>query len=158
TAYTLSRQRTVAQSLRGSSSAAARNLTTLQRRLAEVDAELQQTDPDLLASLPGEAEPLAEDNATSGSAASRTNDADTSLQRPATTSAESALLAYERHDLLRKIESARRTYGRTSTDSLVAPSYTEVVDRTSPQDATPEAATPLIPLGVALALAVAAAL
>src|SRR5690606_29166337 len=79
------------------------------------------------------------------------------LQLPATTSAESALLAYERHDLLRKIESARRTYGRTSTDSLVAPSYTEIVDRTSPQDATPEPATPLIPLGVALALAVAAA-
>lgn len=153
TAYTLTRQRIVAQSLRSSSAAAARNVTTLQRRLAEVETELQQIDPELLANLPGEAEPLAEDNGTS-----RSNEAETSLQLPATTSADSALLAYERHDLLRKIESARRTYGRTSTDSLVAPSYTEIVDRTTPQDATPEAATPLIPLGLALALAVAAAI
>jgi polysaccharide biosynthesis transport protein len=129
---------------------AQRTLTTLQDRLAEVEAELGRVDPDLLAALPDTAAPP--DDTTSADSADPAGDA-ASLHLPASTPIETLLLASERQDLLRQIETARRAYAQSSTDAIVPQNYATVVQRVAPEDVTPEPPTPLIPIGIAVAAA-----
>jgi hypothetical protein len=149
-AYRAARRRTVADGSRGESLSAQAALTTLQERFSQVEAELQQIDPDLLASLPDTAEPVDEDVNAS--------EEPIRIDLPTTTPIETQLLVYERQDLLRRIETARRSFAQSRTNALVPNSFATVVERVAPEDITPEPLTPLIPIGVALGVAVLVAL
>jgi Mrp family chromosome partitioning ATPase len=151
-AYVVARGQSVAEGSRGQSQGAQISLATLQQRLGEVDAELQRLAPDLLDSLPTSARPEKEDASTG-------DDEDAfAVDLPASTPIPIQLLVYERQDLLRKIESARRSYAQGSTNALVPQPYATVVERVAPENVTPEPLTPLIPIGVALGLAAVLAL
>jgi Mrp family chromosome partitioning ATPase len=155
-AYTAARRRTVAEGSLAASQAAQANLTTLQERLVQVEAELEQTDPELLASLPDTAAPI-EDESTTGPADDGTGE-EPNLQLPATTPIATQLLAYERQDLMGRIEAARRRFAESTTTALVPHAFATLVERVEPENVTPEPPSPLVPAGVALALAVLAAL
>jgi Mrp family chromosome partitioning ATPase len=148
--YLVARRQSVAQESRAVSESSQGALTRLQQRLAEVEAELQRTDPELLARLPDTEEPLDEDASTDEEAST--------LDLAASTPIETQLLVYERQDLLRKIETARRTYARGSTDAIVPQSYASIVQRVPAEDITPEPPTPLIAIGVAVGVAALLAL
>jgi succinoglycan biosynthesis transport protein ExoP len=149
-AYIDARRTSVADQSLGASQAAQYSIAALEARFQEVETQLQQRDPDLLARLPDNVQPTDEDNGT--------DEAADTLQLPASTSLTNQLLAYERQDLLRKMEDARRTYARGSTDAIVPQPYATVVERVTPEDVTPEPLTPLIPIGAALGLAALLAL
>ena len=149
-AYRAARRRTVADGSRGESMSAQASLTTLQERLNQVEAELDRIDPELLERLPDTAEPLDEDP--------NTEEGPVDIDIPATTSIETQLLVYERLDLLRRIETARRNFAQSSTNALVPNPYATVVERVAPESVTPEPPTPLIPIGVALGAAALVAL
>jgi Mrp family chromosome partitioning ATPase len=149
-AFMGARRGLVAAGSNGQAQAAEAALTRLQQRFSEVEAALERIDPDLLASLPDSAEPLDEETAT--------GEADLGVTLPPTTPIETQKLVYERADLLRKIESARRTYAQSSTDTIVPDAHASIVERITPEDITPEPPTPLIPIGVAVGIAVLLAL
>jgi Mrp family chromosome partitioning ATPase len=150
TAYATARRQAVAGGSQGVRDAAQRNITTLQDRFAEVEAELGRIDADLLAALPDTAAPLDDQTSADEDAAA--------LDVPASLPIETQLLVYERWDLLRQIETARRTYAQGSTDAIVPQSYADVVERIAPEQITPELPSPLIPIGVAIAVAALLAL
>jgi Mrp family chromosome partitioning ATPase len=145
-AYLGARRQSVAAGSRGESQRAQAALTRLQQRFTEVEAELRQIDPELLASLPDTAEPADEDPGS--------DEPPTGINLPGSAPIETQLLVYERQDLLQKIETARRTYAQGSTDTIVPQPYATVVERVAPKDITPEPPTPLIPIGVAVGVAV----
>jgi Mrp family chromosome partitioning ATPase/phosphoglycolate phosphatase-like HAD superfamily hydrolase len=149
-AFIAARRQAVAAGSRGTSQGAETALTRLQERFNEVEAELRRIDPELLAALPDTAAPADEDTATA--------DQEPGIDLPATTPIETQKLAYERQDLLRQIESARRSYAQGSTDAIVPDAHAAIVERVPPQDITPEPPTPLIPIGVALGVAALLAL
>jgi polysaccharide biosynthesis transport protein len=149
-AYIAARRASVAEESRGASQAAQFSIAQLAARFEEVEAELQQRDPDLLARLPENVQPTDDDNGT--------DEAGDTLPLPASTPLVTQLLAYERQDLLQKMEDARRTYARGSTNAIVPQPYATVVERVDPADVTPEPLTPLIPIGAALGLAAVLAL
>jgi Mrp family chromosome partitioning ATPase len=148
--YQAARRRNVANESRAQGLSAQARLKTLQERFNQVEAELQRIDPELLASLPETAEPLDEDTPAAEEPAG--------VEVTATVPIETQLLVYERRDLLRQIESARRTFAQASTNALVAVPFATVVERVAPEDITPEPPTPLIPIGVAFGVAVLVAL
>src|SRR5262245_19525065 len=150
-AYVASRRRVVAEGSQTQSQSAQATLTTLQQRLVEVEAQLEQIDPDLLASLPDSAEPPEEGTAGNPSAP-------TDILLPANTPPETTLLVYERNDLMGRIEAARRDFAENTTTALVPHAFANVVERDDPENVTPERLTPLVPLGVALGLALLLAL
>jgi Mrp family chromosome partitioning ATPase len=150
TAYIDARRASVADGSRGASQGAQFSIARLQDRLAEVEAALERRDPELLASLPDTAQPVDENAGT--------DEETSSLNLPASTPLQTELLAYERQDLIRKIEAARQAYARGSTDALVPQSYATVVERVAPENVTPAPPTPLIPIGAAVGLAVLLAL
>jgi Mrp family chromosome partitioning ATPase len=150
-AYLGARRQAVAGGSTGESQSARAGLTRLQQRFTEVEAELQRVDPELLAALPDTAPPVDEGGAG-------TDEPAPSLDLPATTPIDTQLLAYERQDLLRQIETARRNYAQSSTDAIVPQSYANIVERDDPENVTPEPLTPLIPIGVAVGMAVLLAL
>jgi Mrp family chromosome partitioning ATPase len=146
-AYLGSRRRTVAEGSQVQSQAAQANLATLQDRLVQVEAELQAIDPELLDSLPDIVEPIDEGTGTQPN-----------VGLPATTPIATQLLVYERQDLLGRIEATRRSFAESRSTALVPTAFATVVERVEPKDVTPEPMSPLIPVGVALGLAVLAAL
>jgi tyrosine-protein kinase len=150
-AYVGSRRRAVAELSQTQSLAAQTTLATLQERLVQVEAELGQVDPDLLDSLPDTAEPPAE--GTAGTAAAQAG-----ILLPANTPPATAQLVYERQDLMSRIEGARREFAEGATTALVPHAFATVVERNDPEDVTPEPLTPLVPVGVAVGLALLAAL
>jgi Mrp family chromosome partitioning ATPase len=166
--YLAARRESVATGSRGQSQAAEAALGRLQQRFTEVEDELRRIDPDLLAGLPDAPTPAddaanAADNAADNGADNAADDeasggASSGLDLPVTTPIETQKLAYERQDLLRKIDNARRTYAQGSTDAIVPQSYATIVERVAPENITPPPPTPLIPVAVALAVAVLAAL
>jgi Mrp family chromosome partitioning ATPase/phosphoglycolate phosphatase-like HAD superfamily hydrolase len=141
-AFGTARRQAVAAGSRGTSQGAEAALTRLQERFTEVEDELQRIDPELLAKLPDTAEPLDEDTAT--------EEQSPGIDLPATTPIETQKLAYERQDLLRRIESARRNYAEGSTTAIVPDGYATIVERVTPEDITSAPPTPLIPIGVAV--------
>ena len=149
-AYQAARRRTVAEGSRSDSLSAQASLGTLQERFNQVEAELRQIDPDLLASLPDAAEPLAED-APDG-------EEPTGVDVPPTTPIETQLLVYEREDLLRRIDAARRNFAQATTNALVPTSFATVVERVAPENITPEPPGPMIPIAATLGAAVLLAL
>jgi Mrp family chromosome partitioning ATPase len=149
-AYMGARRGLVATVSTGQSQSAEAALTRLQQRFTEVEAELQRIDPELLASLPDRAEPLDE--------GATPDEQGTDLGLPATTPIETQKLVYERQDLLRQIEAARRSYAQGTTNAIVPQSYGSIVERVAPEDITPEPPTPLIPIGVAVGVAALLAL
>jgi Mrp family chromosome partitioning ATPase len=149
-AFTGARRQMVAAGSRATSQGAEAALTRFQERFIEVEAELQQINPELLADLPDTAEPLDEDTTTEKQPPD--------LELPATIPIATQKLVYERQDLLRNIESTRRAYAKASTDAIVPDAYASTVERVSPKDMTPEPPTPLIPIGVAVAVAALLAL
>jgi Mrp family chromosome partitioning ATPase len=152
TAYLGARRQAVAGGSLGQSEGAKHAIEALQERFADVEAQLKRLDPDLLASLPDSAEP-PEDEATGAE-----EDEASSLDIPASTPIEIQLLAYERQDLLRQIEEARRRYAQGTTDFIVPEPYATIVERVAPENVTPELPTPLIPIGVAVGVAALLAL
>jgi Mrp family chromosome partitioning ATPase len=150
TSYVAARRQSVTQRSIGQSQIAQGALTRLQQRFNEVEAELQRIDPELLAGLPDTAEPLDEDASTDEEASG--------VDLPASTPIDTTLLVYERQDLLRKIETARRDYAQGSTDVIVPQSYATIVEWVPPEDITPEPLTPLIPIAVAIGVAALLAL
>jgi succinoglycan biosynthesis transport protein ExoP len=145
-AYLAARRQAVADGSNGERDDAHQALATLQRRFSEVEAELQRIDPLLLEILPDTAAP-------SDSDANEEEEADLTINLPASTPIRTQLLVSERQDLLGKIADARQTYARNSTDTLVPQSYATVVERIAPHQITPEPPSPLIPVGVAVAVA-----
>jgi len=149
-AYTAARRRSVSNESRAQSQSAQANLTRLGERFAEVDAAVRQIDPELWTTLPDTAKPLDEDSGT--------DEEPTAVELPPTTPMEIRLLVYERQDLLRRIESAQQAYAQGSTNALVPQQYATVVERVAPENITPEPLTPLIPVGIAIGVAVLLAL
>jgi polysaccharide biosynthesis transport protein len=149
-AYIDARRASVAEGSRSSSQGAQLSIAQLEDRFEEVEAQLQQRDPDLLASLPDSAQPAAEDNGT--------DEEPDALRLPTSTPLQTQLLAYERRDLLRKMDAARRAYAQGSTDAIVPQTYATIVERVPAENITPEPLTPLIPIGAAVGLAVLLAL
>ncbi len=146
TAYLAARRYSVGTGSLAQSEGAKHAIQTLQDRFDEVEAELRRLDPNLLASLADSAEPL--DDEPTG-----TEEEASSLDLPASMPIETQLLAYERQDLLRQIEAARRTYAQGSTDTIVPKPYATIVERVAAENVTPELPTPLIPIGVAVGVA-----
>jgi tyrosine-protein kinase len=160
-AYIVARRTSVSEGSREASQGAEFSLAQLQDRFNDVEAELRQIDPELLARLPDSAQPANDDAGTSAQPANEdagTDEGATALRLAASTPIHTQLLAYERQELLRKIETARRTYARGSTDSLVPQSFATIVERVAPENITPEPLTPLIPIGVAVGVAAVLAL
>ena len=160
-AYVAARREAVAAGSRGQRDGAQGALSTLQDRFVAVDAELQQLDPDLLASLPDSAEPSA-DAGTRGDTgtgeSTGTGDEAPAIDLPPSTPIEITLLVYERQNLLGQMEAVRRSYGQSSTDSIVPQAHATIVERVVPEQITPELPTPLIPIGIAIAVAALLAL
>jgi Mrp family chromosome partitioning ATPase len=150
-AYIAARRQAVGEGSRGQSQGAQVSLATLQQRLGEVEAELRRLDPELLASLPDSAEP-EDDQATTD------DDRGPTVDLPGSTPIDLQLLVYERQDLLRRIESARRSYAQGTTDSLVPQPYATIVERVAPENITPEPPGPMIPIAATLGAAVLLAL
>jgi Mrp family chromosome partitioning ATPase len=155
-AYLAARRESVATGSRGQSQAAEAALGRLQQRFTEVEAELRRVDPDLLASLPDV--PTPADDAADVADNIADDEASGGLDLPVTTPIETQKLAYERQDLLRKIDDARRSYAQGSTDAIVPQSFATIVERVVPENITPPPPTPLIPVAVAIAVAALAAL
>jgi succinoglycan biosynthesis transport protein ExoP len=149
-AYINARRAVVAQGSVSSSQGAQFAIAQLQERLDEVEAQLQERDPDLLASLPDSVQPVDEDNGT--------DEVADAPRLPPSTPLLTQLLAYERQDLLGKMEAARRAYAQGSTDAIVPQSFATVVERVAPENVAREPLTPLIPIGAALGLAAVLAL
>jgi Mrp family chromosome partitioning ATPase len=145
-AYVAARRQAVADGSDGARDDAQQALTTLQGRFSEVEAELQRIDPLLLEILPDMAAPSDGD-------ANDEEDAGPTINLPASTPIRTQLLVSERMDLLGKIADARQTYARSSTDTLVPQSYATLVERIAPHRITPAPPSPLIPVGVAVAVA-----
>jgi Mrp family chromosome partitioning ATPase len=153
-AYLVQRRQTVAGGSSGESQAAESSLTTLQNRFNEVEAELRTIDPELLASLPDTSAPTGDD-----AEADAATDAETpAVDLPASTPIPTQKLVYERQELLGRIEQARRTYARGVSNALVPRAFATIVERVPPEDITPAAPTPLIPVGVAVGVAALLAL
>jgi Mrp family chromosome partitioning ATPase len=150
TSYLGARRQAVATGSRAQSMGAEGALDRLQERLGEVETDLRRIDPELLDSLPDTGEPIDQDPS---SATASTAEEPPGVDLPASTPIETQLLVYERQDLLRQIETARRNYGKGSTDAIVPQSYATIVERVTAEDITPEPVTPLIPIGVALGVA-----
>jgi Mrp family chromosome partitioning ATPase len=144
-AYLGARRQSVAAGSVAESQSAEAALNRLQQRFTQVEAELQRIDPELMATLPDTAEPIDPDT---GSV-----EENPGVELPATIPIETQLLIYERQDLLRQIETARRRYAQGSTNTLVPQSYATIVERVVPEDVTPEVPSPLIPIGVAIGVA-----
>jgi Mrp family chromosome partitioning ATPase len=149
-AFMGARRGLVAAGSTGQSQSAEAALTRLQERFTEVEAALQRIDPELLASLPDTAKPLDED--------ATPEEQPPDVQLPATTPIETQKLVYERMDLLRQIESARRSYAQGTTGAIVPQPYASIVERVAAEDITPEPPSPLIPIGVAVGVAALLAL
>jgi Mrp family chromosome partitioning ATPase len=149
-AFIAARRAAVAGGFRSASQGAEASLGRLQQRFNEVEAELRRIDPELLDALPDTAAPEDDDPAT--------DEQEPGIDLPATTPIDIQKFVYERQDLLRQIETARRSYGEGSTNSIVPQSYATVVERVPPEDITPEPPTPLIPIGVAVGVAALVAL
>jgi Mrp family chromosome partitioning ATPase len=153
-AYLVQRRQTVAGGSSGESQAAESSLTTLQNRFNEVEAELRTIDPELLASLPDTAAPTGDD-----AEADAATEGDTpSIDLPASTPISTQKLVFERQELLGRIEEARRTYARGVSNALVPRPFATIVERVPPENVTPAAPTPLIPVGVAVGVAALLAL
>jgi Mrp family chromosome partitioning ATPase len=150
TAYIRARRAAVAEGLRQQRMSARASVTALEDRRANVESELRAADPDLLASLPDRADPVDEDTATGEEAPV--------IDLPESTPLDTKLLVYERQDLLAQIESTRRSYARSSTESIVPNPHATVVERMAPEQITPEPPSPLIPIAVAIGIAAALAL
>jgi Mrp family chromosome partitioning ATPase len=158
-AYMASRRRTVAEGSQAESLATQANLGTLQQRLAQVEAELEQIDPDLLASLPDTAGALDEGTGEdTGGGTDEETSVEPNVELPASTPLATTLLVYERQDLIGRIEAGRRNFAESNTTALVPHAFATLAERVEPEDVTPEPPTPLIPIAVALGLAVLAAL
>jgi Mrp family chromosome partitioning ATPase len=153
-AYVAARRNAVAAGSRGAREGAQSALATLQDRFAEVEAELRRIDPDLLASLPDTVEPRTDTGTGDGTTSEDpgTGGEDAAID-PATTPLETQLLVAERQDLLAQIERARESYAQSSTDSIVPQAHATVVERVAPEQITPELPSPLIPIGIAIAVA-----
>jgi Mrp family chromosome partitioning ATPase len=150
TAYIAARRGFVAQGSRSSSQGAQLSLARMQERFGEVDAELRRLDPELAASLPDSEEPI-------DPAADAEQEAP-AIDLPASTPIDVQLLVSERQELLRRIATARQNYANGSNDALVPQSFAQVVERVAPQNVTPDAPTPLIPIAAGLGAAVLLAL
>ncbi|HEX6418417.1 MAG TPA: hypothetical protein VFZ77_07965 [Acidimicrobiales bacterium] len=146
-AYLAARRRRVAAVAGQARDAARVAATSLRERLDEVDAELNRLDPDLLASLP-DAPPIEE--ATPGAAQ---GEEEIAVELPDATPLEVELLAYERQNTLRRLEQYRQSYARSSTETLVPNAYATILEKVGPKQVTPEAPSPLPPIGAALGLA-----
>ncbi|HKA85607.1 MAG TPA: hypothetical protein VKD21_17170 [Acidimicrobiales bacterium] len=161
-AYIKARRALVAQASEGASQAAQVSLGLLQKRFADVEAALRRLDPALLDRLPDSAPPTdgaqPSDSAQPAEEDAPTDEQLRTLNLPASTPIEIQLAAYERQDLLRKIESARRTYAQGTTDAIVPQSFAQTVERVIPEDITREPLSPLIPIGAAVGLALLFAL
>jgi hypothetical protein len=161
-AYLAARRQSVAQGFQSQRDGARAAVGRLEERLAEVNRELQQTDPELYAGLPDTAEPadetLSEDElvagATSDDPGANTDEGDegVGVELPPGTPTDTVLLVYERQDLLRRIEAARRSFAEASTESLVPRSYATVVERNAPEQITSPPPSPLIPVAGAVAM------
>jgi Mrp family chromosome partitioning ATPase len=150
--YITSRSQAVASGSRGAAEGAKSNLGALQERFADVEAALQQVDPELLAGLPDTAE-VDDEAATSGDDQVGL-DVPPAVDIPATTPIETQLLVYERQSLLQRIEATRRAAAQNSTDVIVPRPYASIVERVAPENITPEPPTALIPIAVGIGVAV----
>jgi Mrp family chromosome partitioning ATPase len=157
--YLSARRQAVAESSYTASQSAQARLGTLQQRLVQVEAELEAVDPELLASLPDTTGQAADEGSGDGTGETDGDGQITAddVGLPATTPIETTLLVYERMDLIREIEAARRTFAESQTTGLVPQSFATVVERVEPEDVTPAPPSPVIPILVALGLALAAA-
>jgi Mrp family chromosome partitioning ATPase len=155
-AYIDARRGLVAEGSQGASNGAQFAIARLQQRINEVEAELRRLDPELLASLPDTAQPADSDQPADEDAG--TDEEVGALNLPASTSIQVQLLAYERQNLLQKIEAARRSYAQGATDVIVPQAFAQIVERAVPEDVTREPLSPLIPIGAAVGLAVLVAL
>jgi capsular polysaccharide biosynthesis protein len=149
-AYFAARQHIVTSAARQARDSARIGAERVGQRLDELDAELETLAPGLVSSLP-ERDDSSSSPATTGEDEEATVD---HIDLPDSTPLDVELLVYERQALLRQFERLKSTYASSSTETLVPRSHATVIERTRPKDVTPEPASPLLPIGVGVGLAV----
>ncbi len=138
-AYRTRRADAVGEDERGATRSARLSLELFQKRLNDVDSQLQAANPALLAQ-------LRSTDATNGGDQSSTIVA--SPDEPIDT----VLLAYEHRALINKIQTARQSYADNSVGSLTPSGFATVVERPNPTQIVPELPSSLTPIAVALGL------
>ena len=118
-------------------------LEVLEARLAEVEASLDDADP-------GSSPPSRH----SSDPSSVMLTPGPRIELPADTPLDTVLLVYERRSLVNRIESARSEHAENATESIVPGSYATVVERSEPDQITPELPSPLIPIAVAVGIGI----
>ncbi|MET0903095.1 MAG: hypothetical protein ABWZ52_07640 [Acidimicrobiales bacterium] len=146
-AFANARREAVAAGAEGGQGGARRSLEVLEERLAEVDAALDDADPVLFAYVKAVERPVVGD-AEPGSL----------IDLPADTPLDTVLLVYQRRSLINRIEGAKSVYAENSTEAIVPGSYSTVVERSAPNQITPELPSPLIPIAVAVGVGILLAL
>jgi capsular polysaccharide biosynthesis protein len=130
---------------------ARRQLERLRERLAAVEMELRAQGVPLPEVVPVEDGGTGTTEELAGSTPQ--------LDLPPGLSEDAVLLAYERNTLLNRIARTQRTYAEQGVVALTPRSFSEIVERTGPNQVTPEPPSPLIPaaaiLGVGALLSIA---
>ncbi len=139
-AYRSRRSDAVGEDERGAQKSARLSLELYQKRLNEVDSQLQAANASLLAQLRATDATTGADQASSTVAASPDVPIDT------------VLLAYEHRALISKILSARQTYADNSVNALTPSGFATVVERPNPTQIVPQLPSSLTPIAVALGL------
>lgn len=147
-AFMAARRDAVAESAEQSRAGARASIERLRSRLVEVENQLRSRAPDLLARLPGPADPNGDPEASSLA----------SVDGLSNQPLEVHLLVYERQGLLDRIAAARLAYAQNSSEVIVPSAHASIVERLTPRQITPEGLSPVVPIGVALGVAVALAL
>jgi Mrp family chromosome partitioning ATPase len=147
-AYLTARQGIVTNAASQSRDTARASAESVGRRLDEVEGELEELSPGIVASLPEAGRP-----ANSDSADEEGQEAVDPVGLPESTPLDVELLVYERQALLRQFEQLKNAYATSSTQTLVPRSFATVIERTRPTNVTPESSSPLIPIGAGVGLA-----
>jgi len=139
-AFIAQRQATVAATAESGRTSSLASLEALEARLDQVETELRAIDPDLLAIAVPTRGPEGELGPPDVSGL------------PRSTSLETTLLVVERANLVGRISQTQQAYAVSSTETLVPQAFATIVERTVPDEITPEGINPLIPVAAALVL------
>lgn len=140
-AYEASRRDVVARSQDGGSRKTRLSLEIFKNRLASVDAQLEQADPQLLAQVRGS-------DATNG-----TDPVGAPINAPPDAPIDTVLLAYQHRALVDRIVAARQEYAADSIGQLAASSFSTAVEHPNPIQIVPELPSPLVPIAVGITIA-----
>lgn len=144
-AYIARRQEIVASAAAGAEADALADLATLQQRLAVIEDELAELDPELLSTLV--AAPVDEEGDEAGPARVSPR---AELQK--------ILLGSEHRAIVAAIRSQQEVYAQNSVESLVPSGFARTIEVLPPTNVTPPLPSALVPIAVILGLGLALAI